>query len=102
MDEFLATVDKLGASLADKVVGKAVASIVAFAGIVAVNTWLASQTAEHFLNSQGIPMVATKRVPQILNRRGDGPCPLEKLTLMIDDPALAVAKMHEFIATIRD
>ncbi len=58
--ELLATVDRIGpevggASLADKVVGKAVALIVVYSGIRAVDTRVASEPAVRLLNLQGIP-----------------------------------------------
>ena len=101
--ELLAAVDRLGpavrgASLADKVVGKAVAMIVAFAGIGAVDTPLASEAAEQVLRSRGIALHAAALVPQILNRRGDGPCPLEQLTQPFTEPGAALVKLREFFA----
>ncbi len=101
----LAAVDRLGAdvcgaSLADKVVGKAVALIVAHTGIVAVDARLASDTALSFLRARGIPIHCDQSVPQILNRRGDGPCPMEKLTQAHDDPAEGMARLREFVASM--
>ncbi|MDI1249996.1 MAG: DUF1893 domain-containing protein [Lacunisphaera sp.] len=101
--ELLAAIDKLGgqtsgASLADRVVGKAVALIVLGAGIVAVYTPLASEAAAEVFRSNGVFWQARTIVPQILNRRGNGPCPLEQLTHPLHDPAVAVVKLREFIA----
>jgi hypothetical protein len=103
VDELLATVEKLGAqargaSLADKVVGKAVALIVVHAGICAVDTPLASHAAVQVLKSRCVALRATSIVSQILNRRGDAPCPLEQLTQPFDEPSVAIAKLHEFFA----
>lgn len=104
--ELLAAVDRLGAdvrgaSLADKVVGKAVALVAAHAGIRAVDTPLASQAAVLVLQAHQIALRAETIVAHILNRRGDGVCPLEKLTQPLDEPAAAVAKLREFIAARR-
>lgn len=101
--ELLAAVDRLGpaargASLADKVVGKAVALIVVQAGIAAVDTPLASQGAAQVLAAQGIALHTASVVPQILNRRGDAPCPLEQLTQPFEAPEPALAKLREFFA----
>ena len=101
--ELLTSLDQLGAeargaSLADKVVGKAVACLAAHAGIVAVDARLASESAVQHLQARGIPMRVAATVPHILNRRGDGLCPLEQLTQQIAEPAIAVAKLREFIA----
>ena len=102
--ELLAAVDRLGegtrdSSLADRVVGKAVALIAVYSGIRAVDTPLASQGAAQVLKSHGIALQARSVVVQILNRRGDGPCPLERLTQPYDEPGAALAKLREFLAT---
>ena len=104
--ELLAAVDHLGeqvrgASLADKVVGKAVALIVVASGICAVDTPLASRAAEQVLNLRGIALHTASIVPVILNRRGDGPCPLEQLTLPFAEPGPALEKLREFFAARR-
>jgi hypothetical protein len=101
--ELLASVDRLGplargASLADKIVGKAVALIVVHAGIRAVDTRVASESAVKLLKSHGVPLHTATIVPQILNRRGDGPCPMEKATTPFEDAGLGIAKLREFIA----
>lgn len=87
-----------GASLADKVVGKAVALMAAYAGIVAVDARLASAPALAFLRARGIAAESDVMVPQILNRSGDGPCPLEKLSLPITEPAAGVQALRQFFA----
>jgi hypothetical protein len=102
--ELLAAVDQLGgecrgASLADKVVGHAVAVVVLQAGITGVATPLASRTAADLLEAHGVELMPTTVIPQILNRRGDGPCPLERLTRSAASPQEALAKLREFLAT---
>jgi hypothetical protein len=104
--ELLAAVDRLGvrtrgASLADKVVGKAVALIVVGAGICAVDTPLASHAAVRVLKSHGVALNATSVVSQIMNRRGDAPCPLEQLTRPFDEPGAAISRLREFVAARR-
>ncbi len=101
--ELLATADRLGsgtrgASLADKVVGKAVALIVVYAGICAVDTRVASEPAVKLLEAHGVPLRAASVVPQILNRRGDGPCPMEKATTLFEEVAPGLQALREFIA----
>ncbi len=104
--ELLAAVDRLGplargACLADKIVGKAVALIVVHAGISAVDTGVASESAVKLLQRHGVPLHTTSVVPQILNRRGDGPCPMEKATMPIEDVALGLETLRAFIAARR-
>jgi len=104
--ELLAAVDRLGplarsASLADKVVGKAVALIVVHAGICAVDTRVASESAVRLLKMHGVPLHAAGIVPQILNRRGDGPCPMEKVTMPFEDVEPGLETLRAFIAARR-
>jgi hypothetical protein len=104
--ELLAAVDRLGplahgASLADKLVGKAVALIVVYAGICAVDTRVASESAVKLLKLHGVPLHTAAIVPQILNRRGDGPCPMEKVTTPFEEVAPGLQALRDFIAARR-
>ncbi len=76
----------IGASIADKVVGKAVALLVRYAGITAVYAVTMSQSAEATLEGTGIKYSYGKLIPTIMNRTGDDLCPMEKLSLSYDDP----------------
>ncbi len=101
--ELLNAVDTLGAaargaSLADKVVGKAVAMVAAHAGFSAVYSPLASESAQHVLSEQQIMLQADAFVPLILNKRNDGPCPMERLTLPLAKPAEAVIALKKFVS----
>jgi hypothetical protein len=88
-----------GASLADKIVGKAVAMVARSAQIRAVYSPLASQAALDALTLDHIPLEYDRLVPLILNKRNDGPCPMEKLTQPIQDPRQAVTALREFVRT---
>ena len=104
--ELLAAVDRLGplargASLADKIVGKAVALIVVHAGICAVDTRVASESAVKLLKLHGVPFHTAAIVPQILNRSGDGPCPMEKVTTPFEEVAPGIEALRAFIAARR-
>jgi hypothetical protein len=90
-----------GAALADKIVGKAVAMVAAYAGITNVYTPLGSQAAQKVLADYGIPFQADYLVPLIRNKRNDGPCPMERLTQPLDEPAEAVKALGEFVAARR-
>jgi hypothetical protein len=100
--ELLDAIDELGvvsrgASLSDKIVGKAVAMVARSAGISGVYTPLASQAALDALQVDQIRLEYERLVPLILNKRSDGPCPMERLTLPFTDPDLAVAALREFV-----
>ncbi|HEX7594105.1 MAG TPA: DUF1893 domain-containing protein [Anaerolineae bacterium] len=86
-----------GAALADKIVGKAVAMVARAARLGAVYSPLASQAARDALAIDQIPLEYDRLVPLILNKRNDGPCPMERLTLPIDDPVQAVDALREFV-----
>ena len=86
-----------GASLADKVVGKAVAMVARAARLQAIYSPLASQAALDALMIDHIPLEYDRLVPLILNKRNDGPCPMEKLTQPIQDPLQAVTALREFV-----
>ena len=98
--ELIQAIDTLGdavndASLADKIAGKAVAMVACTAKIRAVYSPLMSQAACDALAAEHIYFEYDRLVPLILNKRNDGPCPMERLTLPIDDP-------HQAIAALRD
>ena len=100
--ELIQTLDELGdgahgASLADKIVGKAVAMVVRACHLQAVYSPLASQAALDALAIAHIPLEYDRLVPLILNKRNDGPCPMEKLTQPIEDPRQAVTALREFV-----
>ncbi len=99
--ELIETIDTLGdrardASLADKIVGKAVAMVARHAGLDAIYSPLASQAALDALAPAHILLEYDRLVPLILNKRNDGPCPMERLTLPIYEPQQAVDALREF------
>lgn len=100
--ELIEAVDLLGdavhsACLADRIVGKAVAMVARAAQMRAVYSPLASQAARDALAIEKIPLECDRLVPIILNRRNDGPCPMERLTQPIADPRQAVDALREFV-----
>lgn len=100
--ELIETMDALGeqargAVLADKIVGKAVAMIARLAHLCTVYSPLMSQAACDALARDQIAFEYDRLVPLILNKRNDGPCPMERLTLPIDDPHAAVSALRDFV-----
>jgi len=96
----LELVEKLGeglrdAVLADKVVGRAAALLVAGAGFSRVYARVLSMPAREVLETAGIPVDWEHHVTGILNRSGDGCCPMEALTLDVTDPQEALAKLRK-------
>ncbi len=66
-----------GAEIADKVVGKGAAALMRLGGIRAVYADVISEPAAALLAEGGIGLTFGQKVPHIVNRRGDGFCPLE-------------------------
>lgn len=78
--------DLSGFSAADKVVGKAAAFLFIRAGIVRLYTRVISGPALDVLRAGGISVEYDSLVPGIINRAGDGPCPMESAVSGTDDP----------------
>lgn len=69
-----------GSALADKVFGRAAAMIAVQGQVTAVHTPVMSQGAAEVLSEAGVLYCAERTVPQIKNREGAGPCPMEAAT----------------------
>jgi hypothetical protein len=75
-----------GASLADKIVGKAVAFLSVYAGIASVYTNVISTPAGEVFQGYKVHVEADEVVPMIMNRKGDDQCPIEKMILTCETP----------------
>ena len=84
-----------GASLADKVVGKAVAFLCVYAGIASVYTKVISSPAEKVFQDYDVHVEADDVVPMIKNRRGDDQCPIEKMIFTCETPEAAYTVLKE-------
>lgn len=83
------------AALADKVVGRAAALIARSMGLSAVFGIVMSETAREILNEDAIRVEWSRSVPSILNRTGDGPCPMERLVTGTMDPGEGVRLLRQ-------
>ena len=86
-----------GASVADKVIGKAAALLMVLGEIKEVHTLVISEPAIKVFEKYNIPCFYDKKVDRIINRTGDGLCPMETLCLDIEEPQEAFEKITEFI-----
>ena len=84
-----------GATVADKVVGKAAALVMVKGGVKEVYAELIGESAIEVLRSRGIPVIYGAVTARIMNRAGTGPCPMESAVWEIDDPAVAVEVLLE-------
>jgi len=75
-----------GGCCADRIVGKAAAMLMVYAGIVHVHGEVMSEAADELLDSRGVAHTAAQKVPQIKNRAGNDMCPMEKRSLTIESP----------------
>lgn len=86
-----------GASVADKVVGKAAALLMALGEIKEVHTGIISEPAIEVFENHNITYSFDKKVKRIVNRTGDGLCPMETLCIDVENPREAFEKIRDFI-----
>ena len=87
--------DVRGFSAADKVVGKATALLYRLLGVRAVYAAVISQAALEVLSEGNIDTSYGTLVDHIINRTGDGPCPMEAATKDISAPTDAPAAIRQ-------
>lgn len=90
-----------GAIAADKVAGKAAAFLYVLLGVSAVRTRLSSLPAREVFARHGVAHKCDESCPHIINRKGDGICPMEKAVLDIDDPVQAKAAILARLAEMK-
>lgn len=84
------------AVIADKAVGKAAAACMVVGGVRQVHADIMSEPAFSLLKSHCIEADYGELVHHIINRAGDGWCPMEQLSRDIDDPASIIQNIKEF------
>ena len=80
-----------GASVADLIVGKAAALLMAYAGVSEVYAEVMSEAGERTLSEHDIPHSCGLLVPYITDRTGKDVCPMERAVADVSDPAEAYA-----------
>ena len=88
-----------GASIADKVVGKAAALLCVYTKASRVYGCVMSALGSDVLKNFFIPFEHDTLVPNILDRHGTGMCPFEKLVLGINSPEEAFSAIDRYLAT---
>ena len=68
-----------GAFIADKVVGKGAAALMVLGGVEGLFADVVSRAALDLFAAAGKAVAYTVAVPHIINRAGDGICPVERL-----------------------
>lgn len=87
-----------GAAVADKVVGKGAAALMILGKVAAVYTPVISAPALQFFENAGVDIEYGTVVPNIINRKGDGICPVESLCINCTSPADCLPLIKDFVA----
>jgi hypothetical protein len=94
-------VEAQGASLADRVIGRGAALLCGYVEIIEVYTDLISEGGISALGEYNIPYEMERTCQYIKNREKTDYCPIEKLSLDKDDPALLLQDIKEFFTSIK-
>ena len=86
-----------GALVADKAVGKAAAACMIVGGIHAVHADVMSAPAFSMLTASGITAEYDQLVDHIVNRAGNGWCPMELISRDVDNPMVILQKIKDFL-----
>jgi hypothetical protein len=86
-----------GSSVADSVVGKAIAMLCRYAKVKAVYAFTISEKGAEALRKGKIFFEFEKIVPVIMNENRDDICPFEKLVLKLEDEEESYKKIKEFL-----
>lgn len=81
----------------DKVIGKAAALLMAYAEVKEVYTPVISSPALKVFKNHNIIIHYDKEVERIVNRKGDGLCPMETLCIGIENPEDAFLRIRDFL-----
>lgn len=93
--------DAKGSTVYDKIVGKAAALLYALMGVKEVCAEVLSEKAESVLKRHKIAYSFRQKVPYIVNRKGDGTCPMEKAVENIYSPEGALTVLKEELERLR-
>lgn len=90
-----------GAFVADKVVGKAAAALLALGGVEEVFADVISRPALDLLEKNAVGAGYRLCVPHIVNRTHTGRCPLETRCDGLQTPEECLAQVTDFIETMK-
>lgn len=89
-----------GGSLADRVIGKGAAILCGYIGIKEIYTELISEGGVRTLEKYNIPYTMDKSCEYIKNRDKTDYCPIEKLSMNIEEPEIFIQSVKEFFAKV--
>ena len=90
------------ARVADKVIGKGAAALMALGKVQEVYADVISRSAKELLEREGIPVIYASEVPYIRNRAQTGQCPVEALCNETDDLQEMLEKISCFLAGLKE
>ena len=89
-------------SLADRIVGKAVAMLVVYSKIREVYAEVLSKKGEEVLKKHNIKYSYKTLTENIINRKGDDICPMEKTVSKIFDATLAYHALKKKVEELKN
>lgn len=89
-----------GATIADKVIGKGAAALMIAGGVTMVYADVISEPAMELFKQFSIKVEYDKRVANIINRRGDGICPVEERCAECNTIEECLVKIEEFVKSM--
>ena len=91
-----------GSLLADKIVGKGAAALMALGKVKEVYADIISEPALKVLEQEGIRTTYGKLVTHIINRAGTGMCPVETRSLPCKTPAECLQQIKAFLEEMKE
>ena len=85
-----------GASVADRVIGRAAAILLIYGGIKDLYTDLISDRAIEILEEAGVSLTYSSKVEDILNKDKSGPCPMESLAKDLPSAQVLIERIGDF------
>ena len=89
------------ALVCDKVIGKSAAMLLTLGGIAKLHAKVISTHARRYLDAHGVAYTFDTECPYIVNRAGDGMCPMEAAVLSTENDADGVAALREKLKQMR-
>ena len=88
-----------GASVVDKVIGRAAAALLILGGVKRLYADTISQLALDILSKSDMEVSYSQAVPHIINRTQTAPCPLESATRDIESLEQIFVAIEEFVSS---
>lgn len=90
------------ATVIDKVVGRAAAMVMTRGGVISCHAVTLSEGAQKWLTEHKVEITYETLVPHIINRQGDGMCPMEQIALSLDSDQTIVTLLKNKLAELTE